>query len=101
MYGATFSGLIELLLFYAALFVSACLCFVAILITFEPGGSRKSPKKFAVGSMIGSAICGFSYMLLLASGVFSKGHGAALGWLVFIPVFISVIICWFGPSGSK
>ena len=99
MYGATPSGLIELLLFYGGLLVSACLCLIAICLTLVPKKFRKTSIYCAVGSMMCSAISGFSFVLLLLSGVVSKGHGAALGWFIFIPLLISAIICWFGCRG--
>lgn len=101
MYGATLSGLLELLLFWSALFISACLCLVAILLVLEPGGSGKSAKKFAVGSMACSALNGLLFLLLLWSGVFSPGHGTSWCLGVFAILFISAVIYWRSGNGAK
>src|SRR5215469_15763000 len=86
MYGATWDGLIELLFFYGGLFVSAIFAIVALcLIPFN----KKEVKKISAGSAICGAASGVAFVLLVSSGIVSKGHGAELGWLILIPFFLS------------
>ena len=99
MYTNDPSGLIELLLFYAVSAISALLCLIAVLLI--AGFHKVSSIVCSIGSMVLSIISGLLFALLLASNIFSNGHGKFLCLFFVMPFCISAFVCWFSSRRPR
>ena len=93
MYGATLSGLLEILLLWSSLAIALVLSLITLIVAIDPAHKR-AMKRLGIVCIFFSSASAFSLMLLVSSGVIPSDKVLSLLLWILAPVVIGGLVCY-------